>query len=332
VGVTTTARSLKKYPKDILLDIYYKMLLIRRFEETAVDLYKRGEIPGIGHPYIGQEAVAVGISTALKTTVPKGYVLSNHRGHGHSLAMGVDPKHLMAELLGKKTGVCKGIGGSMHSSEPDVGLIFSSAIVGGTIPIAVGIALAIKLKKEDGVAVSFFGDGATNTGAFHEALNLATVWKLPVVFVCENNFYAISTHVHKSTAAREIADRAIAYNMPGMSVDGNDVIAVFEAAKEAIERAKRGEGPTLINAKTYRWTDHGFYYIGKYRSDEEVEMWKQRCPIKMFKEKLSNEGIVTPEELAQIEAKVEREIEEAVRFARESEPPDLDFAKQFIYI
>jgi len=328
----TQVHSLKIYPKDLLLDMYYKMLLIRRFEETAAELYKRGEIPGIGHPYVGQEAVAVGVCTALKRTVSRGYVFSTHRGHGHSLVMGVDPRYLMAELLGKKTGICRGIGGSMHASEPDVGLIFTSAIVGGNIPIAVGVALAIKMKKEDGVVVSFFGDGATNTGAFHEALNLAAVWRLPVVFVCENNFYAISTHVRKSTAAREIVDRAIAYNMSGVSVDGNDVIAVFEVAKNAIEKASRGEGPVFIEAKTYRWMDHGFYYLGKYRPDEEVEAWKRRCPIKMFKERLLNERIVTQEELAHIEARVESAIEDAVKFARESEPPDLEFAKQFVYI
>lgn len=330
--VSMPSYSLKKYDKRMLLDMYYKMLLIRRFEEKAVELYRRGEIPGIGHPYVGQEAVAVGACTALRTTAPKGYVLSTHRGHGHSLAMGVNPRHLMAELLGKRTGVCKGIGGSMHSSEPGAGLIFTSAIVGGSIPIAVGVALAMKIKREDGVAISFFGDGATNTGAFHEALNLAGVWKLPVVFICENNFYAISTHVREAVAAREIVDRAIAYGMLGISVDGNDVIAVYEVTREAIERARKGEGPTFIECKTYRWLDHGFYFLGKYRPDEEVELWKRRCPIRMFKEKLLGEGVASNEELIEVEARVEAEIEDAVKFARESEPPDLELARQLVYV
>jgi len=315
--------------KDKLLEMYYKMVLIRRFEEEVVELYKVGEIPGIAHGYIGQEAVAVGVCSALRKD---DYILSTHRGHGHSLAKGIEPKHLMAELMGKKTGVCKGIGGSMHSTEPGVGVIFTSAIVGGSIPIAVGVALAVKMLRRDNVVVSFFGDGATNTGAFHEALNLASLWKLPVIFVCENNFYAISTHVSKSVSAREIVDRAIAYNMPGKVVDGNDVIAVYEATLEAVARARRGEGPTFIECRTYRWLDHGMYYLGPYRPVEEVELWKMKCPIKKFKHRLLSEGIATEDELKRIEERVEKEIEEAVKFARESEEPDLEFVKQFVYV
>ncbi|MEM0361203.1 MAG: thiamine pyrophosphate-dependent dehydrogenase E1 component subunit alpha [Sulfolobales archaeon] len=321
--------SLSSLKKELLLDMYYKMVLVRRFEEKVVELYRAGEIPGIAHGYIGEEAVAVGVCSALRRD---DYILSTHRGHGHSLAKGIDPKYLMAELYGKKTGVCKGIGGSMHSTEPDVGVIFSSAIVGGNIPIAVGVALAFKMRKEDRVVVSFFGDGATNTGAFHEALNLASIWKLPIIFVCENNFYAISTHVSKSVAAKEIVDRAIAYNMPGVVVDGNDVLAVYDVTLKAVERARRGEGPTLIEARTYRWLDHGMYYLGKYRPDEEVMMWKQRCPIKLLKERLLKEGIATELELSKLEERVALEIDEAVRFARESEEPDLDFVKQFVYV
>jgi pyruvate dehydrogenase E1 component alpha subunit len=312
-----------------LLDMYYKMVLIRRFEEKVVELYRLGKIPGIAHGYIGQESVAVGVCAALRKD---DYILSNHRGHGHALAKGVHPKYLMAELMAKKTGVCKGIGGSMHSSEPEVGLIFSSAIVAGNIPIAVGVALAFKMRKEDRVVVSFFGDGATNRGTFHEALNMAALWKLPVIFVCENNFYAISTHVSRSVAAKQIVDRAIAYNMPGVAVDGNDVLAVYKATLEAVNRARRGEGPTLIEARTYRWLDHGMYYLGKYRPDEEVLAWKQRCPIKMFREKLLKEGIASEKELEEIEARVSKEIEEAVKFAEESEETDLEFAKQFVYV
>jgi len=320
---------IKLIGRDKLLDMYYRMFLIRRFEEKVVELYRAGEIPGIAHGYVGQEAVAVGVCSALRRD---DYILSTHRGHGHSLAKGIEAKHLMAELMGKKTGVCKGIGGSMHSTEPDVGVIFSSAIVGGNIPIAVGVALAMKMQRRDNVVVSFFGDGATNTGAFHEALNLASIWKLPVIFVCENNYYAISMHVSRSVAAREIVDRAIAYGMPGKVVDGNDVIAVYEVALEAVERARGGGGPTFIEARTYRWLDHGMYYLGPYRPKEEVEAWKQKCPIRRLKERLLSEGIATEEELKVVEARVEREIEEAVEFARRSEEPDLEFVKQFVYV
>jgi pyruvate dehydrogenase E1 component alpha subunit len=321
--------NVKSLNKELLLDMYYKMVLIRRFEEKLVELYRIGKIPGIAHGYIGEEAVAVGVCSALRKD---DYILSTHRGHGHSLAKGVDPKYLMAELMARKTGVCKGIGGSMHSTEPEVGVIFSSAIVAGSIPIAVGVALAFKMRREDRVVVSFFGDGATNRGTFHEALNLASIWKLPVVFVCENNFYAISAHVSRFVSAKEIVDRAIAYNIPGKVVDGNDVLAVYEVALEAVERARRGGGPTFIEARTYRWLDHGMYYLGKYRPDEEVLAWKQRCPIKLFKERLLREGVVTEQELERIDARVLQEIEEAVKFAEESEETDLEFAKQFVYM
>ncbi len=321
--------SISEISKEVLLDMYYKMILIRRFEEKVVELYRAGEIPGIAHGYIGEEAVAVGVCSALRKD---DYILSTHRGHGHSLAKGIHPRYLMAELFGRKTGVCKGIGGSMHSTEPEVGVIFSSAIVGGNIPIAVGVALAMKMQRRDNVVVSFFGDGATNTGAFHEALNLASIWKLPVIFVCENNFYAISTHVSRSVAAKEIADRAVAYNIPGKVVDGNDVIEVYKTTLEAVERARRGEGPTLIEARTYRWLDHGMYYLGPYRPKEEVEAWKQRCPIKRLKDLLLSKGIVAEDVLVNIERRVEEEIEDAVKFARESEEPDLDFVKQFVYV
>jgi len=321
--------SIKFIEKDKLLEMYYKMVLIRHFEEKAFELYQAGEIPGIAHAYIGEEAVAVGVSSALKKD---DYILSTHRGHGHSLAKGIEPKYLMSELMGKITGVCKGIGGSMHSTEPEVGVIFSSAIVGGSIPIAVGVALAIKMQRKDNVVVSFFGDGATNTGTFHEALNLASLWKLPVIFVCENNFYAISTHINRAVSAKEIVDRAIAYNMPGKIVDGNDVIAVYEATLEAVARAKRGEGPTFIECRTYRWLDHGMYYIGDYRPKEEVALWKMRDPIERFKNKLLSENITTEDKLKQIEDHVKKEIEEAVKFARESKEPDLEFVKQFVYV
>ncbi len=307
--------------------MYRKMLEIRRFEEKVAELYRLGEILGMAHAYIGEEAVAVGACSALEK---EDFILSTHRGHGHSIAKGIHPKYLMAELMGKKTGISKGIGGSMHSADPEKGVIFSTAIVGGNIPISVGVALAIKLKKEANVVVPFFGDGATNTEAFHGALNLASLWKLPVIFVCENNLYAISTHVAKSVSAKNIADRAVAYNMPGMIVDGNDVLSVYKATSEAALRAREGNGPTLIECRTYRWMYHGMYFIGEYRTEEEVEEWKKRCPIKSLKRKLSETG--TDETyLRKIENEIEEEIENCVKFARESEPTTLEFVKQFVY-
>lgn len=307
--------------------MYRKMLLIRKFEEKVEEIYRQGRIPGIAHSYIGQEAVAVGVCSALRED---DYVLGTHRGHGHSIAKGIHPKYLMAELMGKENGVCKGIGGSMHSTDPEKGVMFSTAIVGGNMPIAAGVALAIRLRKEDKVVVSFFGDGATNTGAFHEALNLASLWKLPAIFVCENNLYAISIHVSRSTSARNIIDRAVAYNMPGRSVDGNDVLAVYETALESVQRARKGEGPSLLECRTYRLMDHGMNYMGEYRSKDEIEEWRKRCPVKSFEKKLP-ELAVSVDDMEKVQKDVNEEIEESVRFAEESDCPSFEFVSRFVY-
>jgi len=306
--------------KEELVSMYKKMMEIRRFEEKCCELYALGLIPGVYHPYIGQEAVAVGVCSVLKDD---DYVLSCHRGHGHCIAKGVPAKYIMAELFGKETGVCKGVGGSMHSVYLEKGVLFSTAIVGGNIPIATGVGLAIKLKKEDKVVACFFGDGATNTGAFHEGVNLAALLKLPVILVCENNLYAVSTHVTKSVSAKNIVDRAVAYNILGEIVDGMDVIAVRESALRAVERARKGEGPTLLECRTYRFKGHGMYDpgYGVYRTREEVEEWMTKCPIKRLREKILNEGILTESELGGIDREVDVIVEEAVRFAEESNYP-----------
>lgn len=321
--------SSKELSKDILIDMYKKMVLIRRFEEKTCELYMQGKIKGIAHPYVGQEAVAVGVCEALDE---EDYILSTHRGHGHSIAKGIPPKYLLAELLGKFTGVCKGVGGSMHTTDPERGVIFSSAIVGGTIPIAVGVALAIKMRKKNNVVVSFFGDGAVNTGAFHEALNLASLWKLPVIFICENNQYALSTSVRRALGAKQIVDRACAYNMPGAVVDGMDVIAVYNTALKAVERARHGEGPSFIEARTYRFLDHGMYYVGEYRAKEEVEEWKKLDPIKKLRCILLEKRVVSEEELNKIHDEIEKELDGSVEFAEKSEYPTLDFVKEILYV
>jgi len=304
-----------------LLTMHTKMLELRRFEEKVEELYAQGLIPGVAHPYIGQEAVAVGVCSALRND---DYILSNHRGHGHNIAKGVPSKFIMAELFGKEGGVCKGIGGSMHSTQLEVGVLFTTAIVGGNIPIATGIGLAIKLRNEDRVVVSFFGDGATNTGAFHEGINLAALWKLPAIFVCENNLYGMSVPVSKSVSAKNIADRGVAYNIPGEIVDGNDVEAVYNSTLKAVERARRGEGPSLLECVTYRYKGHGIYDTGlSYRTREEIETWKKKDPLKRSENKLRRKG-VKKEQLMDIEKDVDSIIEEAVAFSKSSNYPSWD--------
>ncbi|MEM2905360.1 MAG: pyruvate dehydrogenase (acetyl-transferring) E1 component subunit alpha [Candidatus Bathyarchaeia archaeon] len=311
-----------------LLAMYERMLLIRRFEEKVTECYEKGLVPGFVHLYIGEEAVAVGVCSALRND---DYILSTHRGHGHSLAKGMDPRKLMAELFGRVTGCCGGIGGSMHSTDMENGILFSTAIVGGGIPIAVGAALSAKLRKTDQVVACFFGDGASNIGAFHEALNLASIWALPVVFVCENNMYAVSTHVKASTSVENISARAAAYSMPGVTVDGNDVAAVYEATAQAVHRAREGLGPTLLECKTYRWRGHGMRDTGGYRSKEEVDAWMQRCPIRRLKATLLQKGLADAQRLAEVERDVDARVQEAVKFAEESPFPPPEHLARFVF-
>lgn len=320
---------MKGIAREQLIWMYTKMVEIRRFEEKINEEYNKGLVPGLVHLYIGQEAVAVGVCANL---TKNDYVVGSHRGHGLAIAKGVPLDKLAAEIMGKETGCCKGRGGSMRVAYPEVGLLYSCPIVGTGLPLATGAGLSIKLRGTDQVAACFFGDGASNTGDFHEALNLASVWKLPVVFVCENNCYAISVHIKKSTSVEDIYKRAVAYGMPGLVVDGNDVLAVYEAAKQAVQRARAKEGPTLIECKTYRIVGHGTTDPGtNYRSKEEVEEWKKKCPIKRFREYLIANGVLSEGELLQIEKEVDTRVEEAIRFAEQSPYPPPAALMDYVY-
>jgi 2-oxoisovalerate dehydrogenase E1 component len=305
-----------------LVGLYRTMVLLRKFELAAQVACRKGETPGFLHLYIGQEATATGVCAHLRRS---DWITSTHRGHGHALAKGMDPRVLMAELYGKHDGCCGGRGGTMHLYDPPTGLFGTNGLVGGGIPSAVGAAISAKHRGTDGVAVAFFGDGATNHAAFHEALNFAGVRRAPAVLVCENNLYATATALSSVTLNPEIATRAAAYGIPGLAVDGNDVLAVWEATRGAVERARRGEGPTLIEAKTYRTVGHheGDPVIGIYRTQEEVDVWAERCPISSFKKRiLEDYAIVTGREIEEIDAEVDRAVEEAIEYARRSPEPE----------
>ncbi|MGI9595959.1 MAG: thiamine pyrophosphate-dependent dehydrogenase E1 component subunit alpha [Acidimicrobiales bacterium] len=297
------------------------MVRIRHFEEAAGRLAEANRLPGFLHLYVGEEAVAAGVCVALRN---EDQISSTHRGHGHLVAKGGDFKRMMAELMGKATGYCNGKGGSMHISDLDLNMLGANGIVGGGVPIAVGAGLANKYKGTDNVSVVFFGDGSTNIGAFHEAANMAAALELPVVFVCENNEYGEYTPREQTMAITDVVDRAAGYGMPGVIVDGMDVIAMYEAAREAVARARAGEGPSFIEAKTYRfYNHHGVQVLGvKYRTDEELERWKQRDPIDMLEARLPDLGVLTTEEIEAVHADVEAQIEEAIQFADDSPLPD----------
>jgi pyruvate dehydrogenase E1 component alpha subunit len=296
------------------------MVTIRFFEQTVEKHFLAGEIPGFVHLYIGEEAIATGVCANLTTD---DYIASTHRGHGHSIAKGADVSRMMAEIFGRKTGYCKGKGGSMHIADFSVGMLGANGVVGGSLPLATGAALAAKMLGQKRVAVAFFGDGASNRGTFHESANLASVWKLPVIFLCENNQYASTTPYRSSTSVEDIADRARGYGMPGVIVDGNDVFAVYEAAKAAVERARDGGGPSLVEAKTYRIKGH---FVGDpelYRSKEEVqEIFAKTDPISRFERQVSSEGSLSREKLDSIKLEVQELIDKALAFAKESPEPD----------
>ncbi len=311
-----------------LVEALKTMYLIRYFEEKAEELYMLGMVHGTMHLSVGQEASAVGAIFALE---PEDYILSTHRGHGHCIAKGADVKLMMAEFLGKETGYCRGRGGSMHIADMKTGNLGANGIVGSGIPIAVGVGLALKLQKSRRVVLSFFGDGAANTGSFHESLNMAGIWRLPVVFLCENNQYAMSTPVTKVLPVENIADRAYAYGFPGVVVDGNDFFAVYEVTKAAVERARRGEGPTLVECKTYRWKGHSKSDPQRYRTKEEVEAWKKKDPIARLRTHLITNGILSEEEAAEIEEEARKAIEEAVKFAMESPEPSPENIEKEVY-
>jgi acetoin:2,6-dichlorophenolindophenol oxidoreductase subunit alpha len=305
-----------------------RMHRIRRFEEAAEDSYIRGLSYGTMHLSIGQEATAVGVCMPLSDA---DWITSTHRGHGHCIAKGAELKPMFAEFLGREGGYCKGRGGSMHIAEPAKGNLGANGIVGGGLPIAVGAALSAKKRRTGAVAVAFFGDGANNEGAFHEALNLASIWKLPVVFVCENNQYAMSMAMARATAVANVADRAEAYAIPGVMVDGNDFAAVAGAAFEATDRARAGEGPTLIEAKTYRTRGHSRSDRNRYRTREEIDAWKARDPIARFEQEILSLGLATEAEVATIAASAEKEMAEAVAEASASPWPSVTDLTRDVY-
>jgi pyruvate dehydrogenase E1 component alpha subunit len=314
--------------KEKTIALYRKMLEIRYFEEKVYDLYGQNLVPGTIHLYAGQEAIAVGVCANLRED---DYITSTHRGHGHCIAKGAQLNRVMAEILGKKTGYCKGKGGSMHIADFSVGMLGATAVVGAGLPIAAGAGLSIKLKKTDQVVACFFGDGASNQGTFHEAINMASIWNLPVLFVCENNLYAMGTHQTRVMAIENIADRATAYGIPGVAVDGNNVLAVYKAAHEAVDRARKGEGPTLIECKTYRHKGHSRFDPAAYRPKEEVEEWMKRDPIAQFKAKIFEMRALTKEETNKIEQEVTTAIEDAVKFATESPQPAPEEALENVF-
>ena len=310
--------AIRTYDPDKLKEALRKMLLIRKFEEAAEQSYMRGLTHGTMHLSIGQEATAVGACMPLSDDDK---ITSTHRGHGHCIAKGADAARMLAEFFGKETGYCRGRGGSMHIADISKGNLGANGIVGGGIPIAVGAALSAKRLRTGIVALSFFGDGANNEGAFHESLNMASVWKLPVVFFCENNQYGMSTSTAQSTAVKSIADRASAYSMPGIVVDGNDFSAVAEASDEAVARARAGLGPTLVESLTYRFRGHSRSDRNRYRTKEEIQEWMRRDPIAHMSELLESHGIAARREIERLKLDVDREIEAAIDFAHKSPAP-----------
>ncbi len=312
-------------------EAYRRMLRIRRFEEEGTRLYKAGRIPGAFHASIGQEATIVGACLALRDDDA---MTGTHRSHGHPIGKGADLNALMAELMGKVTGICKGRGGSMHLADRSVGIIGESAIVGGGIPLATGCGISAKVRGTDQVSLCFFGDGAVNQGTFHESLNMASLWKLPVIYVCENNGYAITTSVADSHGQPDIASRAQGYGMPGVTVDGQDVRAVYDATNQAVLRGRAGEGPTLIEAKTYRFDEHqvGLVIPGRpYRASEEIAQYRAgRDPLALFRTRLLSEGFGEAE-LAAIEDEASRNVAEAIRFGEESRLPDPATVYDYMY-
>ena len=329
MAVETADRPTSELTKEQMLALYRQMVQIRKTEEQLARAHQAGLVHGACHTYVGEEAVATGVCAHLRADDT---VLSTHRGHGHALAKGVSPVSLMAELFGRAIGCSHGRGGSMHIFSPEVGMLGTSGIVGPSILMAAGAAYSFRLHKTDRVSVAFFGDGGSNNGAFHEGLNLASIWKLPVLFVCENNQYATEVPFATVAGNPNVAERARSYGMPGVRVDGNDVIAVYEAAGEAVRRARAGEGPTLIEGVTYRTRPHseGMRDTG-YRTREEVEEWRARDPITRLRDKLRLEGIATGDELRQIDTGIQASVDEAFEIAKNSPYPDPKSALDHIY-
>ncbi len=326
--MTVTKPAEKTLTREKKLEMLRTMLKIRHFESRVDEFFQRGMVRGTTHLYIGEEATATGACAAIE---PTDYITSTHRGHGHCIAKGGELPRMMAELFGKETGYCRGKGGSMHIADVDAGNLGANGVVGGGLAIATGAALACAIRKDGRVVLCFFGDGATNQGVFHEAVNLASIWKLPIIYICENNQYAISTSVKTAFNIENIADRSVSYGIPGVIVDGNDVIGVYDAVSAAVKGCRREEGPTLIECKTYRWRGHSKSDIQIYRTKEEVEEWKKKCPIQRFKKRLIEENLLTEEEFEAMDKEVEEAVEEAIKFAQESPYPQEEELFEDVY-
>ena len=311
--------------KKMAGNFYTVMYRTRRFEEEVFEFYKRGLMPGLAHLYLGEESIAAGACAALSES---DYIGSTHRGHGHLVARGADINRMMAEILGKGTGYSKGKGGSMHIMAMDKGILGANGIVGGGIPIALGAAYSAKLQKNNKVAISFFGDSASNEGTFHESLNMAAAWDLPIVFIIENNFYGISVDIRSVTKEHQLSKRAVGYGIPGITIDGNDVFCVYEETRKAVERARKGQGPTLIECLTYRWQGHHVGDPAVYRPEEEVANWRAKDPIA----RLEALKLLSNKEIDDIRAKVDAEISEACAFAEDSPYPDIAEAYTDVFV
>jgi acetoin:2,6-dichlorophenolindophenol oxidoreductase subunit alpha len=316
---SASQRLLRELPHEMLVWMLQRMCEIRYFEEKAEELYVRGLVHGTMHLSIGQEAGSVG---SIATLRPEDLIIHHHRGHGHTIAKGANITTMMAEFLGKEPGYCRGRGGSMHIADIPGGNLGATGVVGGGIPTSVGIALALQMRRSEQILLSYFGDGASNEGEFHESLNMASVWKLPVVFICDNNQYGMSMHVTRSMNVDSVSERAASYGIPGQAVDGNDVLAVYDVVRAAVEHARAGQGPTLIDCQSYRWRGHSKSDRNLYRTAQEIEEWKQKCPIQRFKAVLVNSGVMSREEAEGIDqaakATVDQAAEEALTFPEPS--------------
>jgi TPP-dependent pyruvate/acetoin dehydrogenase alpha subunit len=314
----------------LLRSMLRKMILIRRFEEKVEELYlKMALITGPSHLYLGMEAIATGASEALRED---DYILATYRGHGHAVARGAPLQKIFAELMGRADGTCRGIGGSMHVAIwREKNLMLATAIVGGNIPIATGMGLAVKKKREDRVVVAFFGDGAVSSGAFNEGVNLAAVWKVPVIFICENNLYAMSLPQSRGVSSRSIAERAASYNIPTFVADGNDPISVYRAVLDSAEICRRGEGPAFVECRSWRMKGHGIYDKAEYRTQDEVARWTGKDPVNLFENFLQKEGIVREVDVENLRSEIDRELEEVVKKARASPVPEFSSLQGFVY-
>jgi TPP-dependent pyruvate/acetoin dehydrogenase alpha subunit len=314
--------------KTKALDMYRTMVRIRIFEDRVSKEFAAGNIQGIVHLYLGEEAIAVGACAHLR---PDDYIVSTHRGHGHLIAKGGHTDRMMAEIFGKRTGYCKGKGGSMHIADPEIGMLGANGVVGAGIPVATGAALAAQIRGTDQVALSFFGDGACNTSRFHEAINMGAAWKLPVVYIIENNLWMVSTRTTDVMGITELSSRAAGYGIPGLAVDGNDVVAVYEVVGEAVARARAGGGPTLIDCKTYRWHGHMEGDSQAYKPKEEVAAWMKKDPLPRFEKYLFDNGVLSRDGTDSIKQEILKEIDNAVKFAQDSPYPSSDEVKENVF-